>query len=70
MVYREERFLGWRDDGGAKAISGEATAISVERLARRSSTNCALCLSLLRQPLGVRAAHQQSELLARRFGRF
>ena len=32
--------------------SGEATAISVERSARRSSTNCMLCLSLLRQPLG------------------
>src|SRR5208282_5582464 len=54
----------------ATAISGEATAITVERSARRSSTNCMLCLSLVRRPLGVRAAHQQSELLARRFGRF
>src|ERR1700683_869688 len=51
----------------AIAISGEATAPTVERSARRSSTNCMLDLWSATVALGVGAAHQQSEFLTRDF---
>src|SRR5580704_3709052 len=51
----------------AIAISGEATATTVERSARRSSTNCMLDLWSAAVALGVGAAHQQSEFLTRDF---
>ena len=50
------------------AISGEAIAITAERSARFSSTNGMLDLLIGGRLFGMRAAHQQSELFARRLG--
>src|SRR6185437_1017693 len=52
----------------ATAISGEAMAMSAERSARRSSTNCMLRLLLALGGIGGGAAHQQPQRFPRCFG--